>query len=136
VARVIVRVNRAHVQRVLGAPGGQLSQGMQRLANRVRRRSRVILRTHNRTGTLSNSLFSRVVHRGGVPIGQVGTPLKYGLYLHQGTGIYGPRRRPIRPVRAKVLRFTTRTGQVVFAKSVRGSRPVPFLRNALDVLRS
>lgn len=109
---------------------------MLRLSRKVQRQARVNLRRHNRTGALSASLFARVVHRDGLPIGQVGTPLRYGLYLDKGTGIYGDRRRPIRPVRAKVLRYTTRTGQVVFARSVRGVKPTRFLRNSLNALKS
>lgn len=109
---------------------------MLRLTKKVQREAKKNLRRHNRTGKLSASVFARVIHRDGVPIGQVGTPLKYGLWLDQGTGIYGPRHRPIRPVRAQYLRFTTRTGQVVYAKSVRGIRPTRFLRNSLNVLKA
>lgn len=109
---------------------------MLRLTKKVQRQAKKNLSRHNRTGKLDASIFARVIHRGGVPIGQVGTPLKYGLYLDQGTGIHGPRGRPIVPVRAKYLRFTTRTGQVVYAKSVRGIRPTKFLRSSLDVLKA
>lgn len=109
---------------------------MLRLSKKVQREAKKNLVKHNRTGQLSASIFARVVQRGGVPIGQVGTPLKRGLWLDQGTGIYGPRNRPIRPVRAKYLRFTTRTGQVVYAKSVRGIRPTRFLRDSLNVLKA
>lgn len=109
---------------------------MMRLTKKVQREAKKNLTPHNRTGALSASIFARVVQRAGVPIGQVGTPLKRGLWLDQGTGIYGPRGRPIVPVRAKYLRFTTRGGQVVYAKSVRGIRPTKFLRNSLNVLKA
>lgn len=47
-----------------------------------------------------------------------------GWYLEEGTGIYGPKKRPITPVRAKALRFTI-NGNVVFAKSVKGMPAQP-----------
>lgn len=134
-AKVTIKVN-PRVQQILGRPNGQLARGMLRLSKKVQREAKKNLVKHNRTGQLSASIFARVVQRGGVPIGQVGTPLKRGLWLDQGTGIYGPRNRPIRPVRAKYLRFTTRTGQVVYAKSVRGIRPTRFLRDSLNVLKA
>lgn len=136
VAKVTIKVNPTRVQQVLGRPNGQLARGMLRLTKKVHRQAKKNLNSHNRTGALSASLFARVVHRGGVPIGQVGTPLRYGFWLDQGTGIYGPRHTPIVPVRAKYLRFTTRTGRVVYAKSVRGIRPTKFLRNSLNVLKA
>lgn len=135
-ARVVIKTNPITIRRVLGRPNGQLARGMLRLSRRVQRQARSNLKRHNRTGALSASIFARVIQRNGLPVGQVGTPLRYGLYLDKGTGIYGDRRRLIRPVRAKALRFTTRTGQVVFAKSVRGIKPTRFLRNSLNVLKS
>lgn len=63
----------------------------------------------------------------------------YMFYQHEGTGVYGPRGAPIVPVNAKFLRFTVRTirvsasgrarsgSSVVYARSVRGVPPNPFL---------
>lgn len=130
------KVNPLHVRQTLGKPNGQLARGMLRLSKKVQRQARSNLRPHNRTGALSGSLFARVVHRNGLPIGQVGTPLRRGFWLDQGTGIYGPRRQRIVPKRAKYLRWTTRTGRVVFARSVKGIKPTKFLRNSLNVLKS
>lgn len=135
-ATVTIKVNPLTVRRVLGKPNGQLARGMLRLSKKVQRQARLNLRRHNRTGALSASIFARVVQRGDLPIGQVGTPLKRGLWLDKGTGIYGPRGRRIVPTRAKYLRWTTRTGQVVFASSVKGIKPTKFLRNSLNVLKS
>lgn len=68
-------------------------------------------------------------------------PAKPGLptWLEEGTGIYGPRRTPIVPVRAKRLVFRTTSGAplaamqglrntsgLIFAKSVRG-RPASWV---------
>lgn len=71
----------------------------------------------------------------------VGSPLDYAEYFHTGTGIYGPRGTPIVPVTKKALKFkwdgggqNTRSKDkrpYVFAKSVKGMPPNPFLSDAL-----
>lgn len=50
---------------------------------------------------------------------------EYALYVALGTGIYGEKKRPIVPVKARALRFVI-NGQVIFAKSVKGQRPNPY----------
>lgn len=78
---------------------------------------------------------------------RVGSPLPYVRYLSEGTGIYGPKKRLIRPTTKQALKFPTpktigplRVGQrrpaatnrgFVFAKSVRGIPPNSFFRDAL-----
>jgi len=55
------------------------------------------------------------------------------LYLEKGTGIYGPRKRKIVPVRAKALRWYDRsTGTFRFAKSVKGIKPMKFVEAVLE----
>lgn len=61
----------------------------------------------------------------------IGSNLEYALGVETGTGIYGPKGRPIVPVRAQFLVFTTKTG-TVFARSVRGRRATPYLKPALQ----
>lgn len=53
-------------------------------------------------------------------------------YLEKGTGLYGPNRRRITPRRAQALRFRV-GGQTVFARSVRGMKPQPFMRRSLEI---
>lgn len=53
----------------------------------------------------------------------------YGLWHHEGTGIFGARRRRIRPLTGNVLVFRI-AGRLVFARSVKGQRANPFLREA------
>jgi hypothetical protein len=64
----------------------------------------------------------------------------YALYVHDGTGLYGPKKTVIRPKNAKALVFKSKVygakrgkfaGKVV-VKSVKGMKPNPFLANALD----
>jgi hypothetical protein len=84
------------------------------------------------TGRLRASINTQLASRGGVPIVYVGTNVKYGILVHNGTGLYGPRHRMIRPRRAKFLRFRIHgRGRWIYARQVRGMRPNHFLTNAL-----
>lgn len=105
---------------------------------RVESRAKVLISgemVNVRTGRLRSSIRSVIgISRDGTHVsvvGRVGTNVKYGRYLHQGTGIYGPRHQRIRPVRARVLAFPGEGGEMVFRASVAGVRPRPFLRRAL-----
>ncbi|WP_435111317.1 hypothetical protein [Nocardiopsis synnemataformans] len=84
------------------------------------------------TGRLKGSIRFTVRVQGSRVIGTVGSMVQYAPYHHEGTGIYGPRRQPIRPVKAKVLAFKPKGSRAtVFATQVRGARPNPFLIDAL-----
>lgn len=85
------------------------------------------------TGTLKNSIAYEPVERVGVAERRVtvGSQIEYAPYVHEGTGIYGPLRRPIVPVTASVLSWVGRDGRRVFARSVRGMRPRRFLADAV-----
>ena len=113
------------------------NRDMVRRGQRVKRRAQQIVRARAYdTGRLHRSIGVRVGAERGEIVVTVGSPLEYARWVHDGTGIYGPRGRPIRPVRAKVLVFTPKgSNQVVAAKQVRGTPPVPFLRDALAAAR-
>jgi hypothetical protein len=95
------------------------------VANAARRRCPVD------NGQLRASIRSQVITHGSETIGEVYSDLEYAAYVHEGTGIYGPSGRPIRPVRARVLSWQQRGVGRVYAREVRGQRPQPFLANAL-----
>jgi hypothetical protein len=64
--------------------------------------------------------------------------VRYARWVHNGTGIYGPRHRPIKPKRAKALRFKGRRfgkSGWVYARQVKGMKPNPFLEDALIAAR-
>lgn len=92
-------------------------------------------------GTLRASITYVTSFQSGSASVVVGTPLEYGRYLHEGTGIYGPRGTPIVPTTRHALKFkwdgpgvNTRSKDkrgYVFAKSVKGVEPNPFLADAL-----
>lgn len=54
-----------------------------------------------------------------------------GWYMEEGTGIYGPKKRRITPVRAQALRFTM-NGKVIFAKSTKGMPAQPVIEPTAD----
>jgi hypothetical protein len=70
-------------------------------------------------------------------VGNISTPKEYASYQDQGTGIYGPKGVPIRPVNAKVLAWRSgweyaykqtkqASGGWVFAAEVAGSPATHF----------
>lgn len=78
-------------------------------------------------GRLRGSVVSEVEQRRPFPTWvRVGPGVFYAKFVEFGTGIFGPARRRIRPVNAKALRFRGRQG-IVFARSVAGMRPRPFV---------
>ena len=101
------------------------------------------------TGRLRASINTQVVTRNGEPGVLVGTNVRYAMWVHDGTGIYGPAGRRIQ-AKGSVMRFKRPKGWApkmlksgkkaknsgwVYAKSVAGSRGNPFLKNALQAAR-
>jgi hypothetical protein len=88
------------------------------------------------TGRLRASIATQLVTRDGEPAVIVGTNVFYARYVHDGTGVWGPRHRLIRPVRRKRLRFKPKgSSRFVYARFVVGMRPNAFLKNALPAAR-
>jgi HK97 gp10 family phage protein len=54
----------------------------------------------------------------------------YGIYVHEGTGIYGDYHRPIFAHMGNVFAFRAGTREV-FTRHTLGQRPQPFMREAL-----
>jgi hypothetical protein len=87
------------------------------------------------TGTLRSDIHVQMLLVSGKPVGRVGFNVFYGIYVHDGTGIYGPKGVPIRPKTAKFLRWKTKKGTVVYALSVKGMQPNPFLKDAVKAAK-
>lgn len=85
-----------------------------------------------RHGILRGSITHKIDRKTGEIIGRVGTNLDYAPYQEYGTGLYGRRHDYIYPRRARMLRFKTRSGQVVFARRVSGVRPKFFIKKGLQ----
>lgn len=142
-----VRLDSAALRQVLTGPAGPVVGDLFRRANRVLNKARTL--TPVDQGQLRASLAVEMLSENGTPVARVGTNVKYALWVHEGTGIYGPRKTPITPVRKKLLAWPVKnqsgagrrrfrggsTARYAFAKQVAGVKPRPFLRNALDAAR-
>lgn len=126
----------AKVERVARDPIGRdmLRRGL-RVESAAKRRLTTAPRRVN-TGRLRASVNTRPIAYRGTFGARVGSNVNYALWVHDGTGIYGPRHTRIRPRRGRVLRFTPRGAVApIYRPSVRGMRPNPFLRDALPAAR-
>lgn len=122
-----VRLHTAVINNFMRSPGGPVAREMLRRGARVQAVAKILV--GKRTGALQASIYLRPGRKRGFPTAVIGTPLKYGVYHHEGTGIYAGRGF-IYPKRARVLRFVV-GGRVVYARFVRGSQPNRFLVRAL-----
>lgn len=84
----------------------------------------------HRTGNLANAITHNRTPSGGEVF--VSGNAAYAVYVHQGTGLFGPRRERIRPTKKKALFWA---GAAHPAPSVRGQRPNPFMDRAADRAR-
>lgn len=129
------KVNKLAVQKLFTEPNSGLAKNMAKRAVAVTTAAKMNLSRPPRrvnTGLLRASITWEFIFVNGVPGFRVGTNVKYGRFVHDGTGIYGPKGQPIKPKRARVLVFRPRGGlQKVYVKSVKGMRPNHFLKDAL-----
>lgn len=129
---VEVRIEQAAMDRLLRSPSGGVARDLLRRGRNVESEAKRLCPVNS--GRLRSSITADLRLDGGLPTMRVGTNVAYARYVHDGTGIYGPRRTPIRPVRASILRFEVR-GEIVWARQTRGSPPRPFLAQALGAAR-
>lgn len=123
-----IDINNRLVNTLLRSPLGPVARNMLTRGNRVARAAR--RNVNSRTGNLARSINAEIVIVNGTAGAQIGTSLSYAKFVHDGTGIYGPSHRPIRPRRARALAFAGTTGHVVVASSS-GQPGTKFLEEAL-----
>lgn len=133
------------LRELLLSPQGPVYRDIQIQTEKVKNRALQLCPVDG--GRLRTSITAQVLSEPTGPVGRVGTNVEYGLYIHEGTGIYGPKGQPytIVPRRRKALAFVWRGaptppngrgGRHVYKRvTIRGIRPKPFLRDALDVIR-
>lgn len=142
--------NTAQLQFMLQSPQGAVAKDLIKRGLRVESRAKRNLSgsgTHPKridTGHLRSSVKSQlIVQPEGLTV-RVGTGVHYARYVHDGTGIYGPKKTLIKPKLAKALVFRSKTygakkgkwkGFVV-VKSTKGMRPNPFLKDALPAFHN
>ena len=138
------RLDNAGLKEVLSGQDGAVWLRTLRLTNQVKNSAK--RKAPVDQGKLRASITSEMISENGNPVGVVGTNLEYALYVHEGTGLWSKKRPgPIRPVRAKALRWPKKnqsgkgsrryrggkTSAYVFSKQSAGSPPKPFLTDAL-----
>ena len=128
--------NAARMQAILKNPTGGLAKDMVKRGIRVQTKARLNLQRHPRridTGLLRASIQVQLIYFRGYPAVRVGSDLEYAIFVHEGTGIYGPRHHLITPKHGKFLVFQPKgSAHLVFARSVKGMTPNPFLADALS----
>lgn len=140
---VTVTLHEAEIQRFYNGP---IRRAVEKTVNEGFRLSKAA--TPRETGELARTMVKGVERRrppDGDIFGWWGSPLYYALWVHNGTGIFGPERRPITPTQGQFLYFkpsgkltTARAfgarkrvaksrNRVVRARSVKGQPRTPFL---------
>lgn len=61
---------------------------------------------------------------------------KHGVFVHQGTGIFGEHRRPFTSPRGNLMKFKTDSGRWISKYSIRGQEPQPYLRRAFELVNA
>jgi hypothetical protein len=138
-----VVLNDEEMRRLLSGKNGAVWQDINRRAQRVL--NGAIVGCPVDQGTLRQSLSKEMLLVNNEPVARVGSNLEYAIYVHEGVGMYGPRKTPIVPVRAKALRWATKnnsgsgrrrykggaTAAYTFSKRSKGFKGRPFLKDAV-----
>lgn len=144
--RIVIKVNQQAARQYVTAPYGPVYQYVEAKAEAVAATARRL--AQSASGTLRSSIAQTMYISGMNVFAQVGSRLPYAIFIHEGTGIYGPRHAMIYPLRGRYLVFTPSgssgawgqasagqnaapAGGKVFARAVRGVPSNPFLYNAL-----
>lgn len=139
-SRVEITLDDAAIDRLLRSPDGDVGREVRRVV--VATRNVAVAMAPVDDGPLRASLRTKFEYGSRTVKGWVYSDLEYALYVHEGTGIYGPKGSPIKPKRGQFLVFEARNarttprgrGNLVFARQVRGQRPQRFLLNALKAV--
>lgn len=110
-----------------------LRKEMGTILNKVARDARKGHKFITRSGMAERSIQSEISPSG--LIGKVflnNSVAYYSKYLHEGTGIYGEKKRPIKPINVSLLRWKSPGLGYIFAKSVKGIKADPFIYNAFE----
>lgn len=142
--------NEAQLQYIVASPVGPVAKDLLKRGARVESRAKRNLAggvgrpKRIDTGHLRASIGTNLILRPEGLAVRVGTNVYYARYVHDGTGLYGPKHTLIRPRFGKVLVFRSKiygakkgkyAGRVVVTY-VRGMKPNPFLHDALPAFHS
>jgi phage gpG-like protein len=142
-ARVVL--NGAEISKLLRSEQGPVAKDMLQRGNRIANKARRLCPVDQ--GRLRASITRELSIENGEVVVRVGTNVEYAIYVHEGTGLYGPENKMIVPVNKKALRWQkvekTKSGKrrkyrggktagYVFSKRSQGFKGTPFLRDAID----
>lgn len=126
------------IHAILNSPQGGVAKDLFRRGKKVESKAKQNLQRNPRrvdTGFLRSSINTQLISQGGKISVRVGTNAVYALYVHDGTGIYGPKGSYIYPKTKKYLSWKPKSGGRIFAKRVRGMKPNPFLADAVSAAK-
>lgn len=145
------KMNPAELYHMFNSPNGAVAKDLMKRGARVESRAKRNVSgiggsgpKRVDTGHLRSSIKHQLVLRPEGLSVRIGTNVHYAIFVHNGTGLYGPKHMLIRPKRAKALVWRSRLyGQksgkfrgFVVVKSTKGMRPNPFLAAALPAFRN
>lgn len=130
-AQVKMRYSDPVIRNILNAPSGMVGQYLARLGREVATSAR--RRAPHASGQLAGSITSEVQGRGGSLQAVVTANARHAMWVHEGTGIYGPRGRYILPRSGKFMTWQE-GGEWVVARRVAGIPKRPYLRDAMEAV--
>lgn len=134
-AHITHHLDPAAVKALLTSPQGGVIKDLIRRGTNVQNAAKKHLETYPRrvnTGLLRSSIKVQIITVGGNPAVSVGTNIRYAVWVHDGTGIYGPAGHLIKPKTKQVMRWLSKKhGGYAFAKTSKGMRPNRFLKESL-----
>ena len=131
------------LKQLLESKSGAVAQDLDRRARAVQNQAIRLCPVNE--GRLRGSISREIAVEPNGLTARVGTNVEYAMFVHEGTGLYGPRGRYIVPVKGDFLKWAAtnnsgtgrrrykggKTQAYVYAKRSRGVRGRPFLRDAL-----
>lgn len=132
---VTYRANDANLSYILHSRTGAVARDLYRRGLRVEATAKQLVPVD--TGRLRSSITTELVTDRGELAVQIGPHVDYARFVHDGTGIYGPRHAPIVAHAGRVMVFTPRGASgPVFTLSSRGTPAHHFMTEALPAFRA
>ena len=138
-AKVRHSLDRRALNALLSSPNGAAAKDLFRRGKKVETKAKKNLQREPRridTGYLRSSISTQLIIVGSKPAVRVGTNVEYAIFVHDGTGVWGPTGTPITPKQAKMLSWKSKSGKRVYARQVQGMRPNPFLKDAMSAAKN
>ena len=123
---------RNEIDRLLRSRVGAVARDLERRGRAVEMRAKQLAPV--KTGALRGSIDTVILYRDGMPVARVGSGLRYSYFVHEGTGIYGPRHARIYPRGGSVMTFNA-GGRQVYVRWTRGAPGRHYLVDALPAAR-